>query len=127
LNILLDENFPLALYFRLHSAGFDVEHIIVLGQRGLPDASIRQRLVTEALLFLTQDTEFEDLAGNTKGIVMISRVPQRLPIADRVETWYNALVEFLAREHHNTLFELLETGEAVPFQIKHLSHRSSGP
>ena len=117
MKILLDENFPLALFYRLHNAGFDVEHIIVLGQRGLPDASIRQRLTIEALLFLTQDTKFEDLAGDTIGIVMISRVPRRLPIADRVETWYDALVKFLAGEHHHTLFEILETGVVMPFQI----------
>ncbi|MGH8532841.1 MAG: DUF5615 family PIN-like protein [Gammaproteobacteria bacterium] len=53
-------SFPLPLYHNLRAAGLDVEHIIVLGQRGLPDARIRQRLASERLLFLTQDTEFAD-------------------------------------------------------------------
>ncbi|MEJ7765185.1 MAG: DUF5615 family PIN-like protein [Acidimicrobiales bacterium] len=37
MKILLDENFPLQLYRRLKEAGYDVEHIIALGPRGLPD------------------------------------------------------------------------------------------
>jgi len=48
--ILLDENFPLPLYHQLRAAGHDVEHIIALGQRGLPDAAIRQRLQNEDIL-----------------------------------------------------------------------------
>ena len=35
--VLLDENFPLRLYHRLLQAGRGVEHVIVLGQRGVPD------------------------------------------------------------------------------------------
>ena len=46
MKILLDENFPLPLYHRLRAAGHDAEHIIVLGQRGMPDSVIRQRLPT---------------------------------------------------------------------------------
>ena len=61
MKLLLDENFPLPLYHDLRATGYDVEHIIVLGQRGLPDAMIRQRLALEEIVFLTQDTEFEDL------------------------------------------------------------------
>lgn len=38
MKILLDENFPLPLYHRLRAAGHDAEHIIVLGQRGIPDS-----------------------------------------------------------------------------------------
>jgi predicted nuclease of predicted toxin-antitoxin system len=59
MKILLDENFPIQLYRRLQHEGYDAEHIIALGLRGLPDADIRLRLAAEAdLLFLTQDTEF---------------------------------------------------------------------
>jgi hypothetical protein len=41
--ILLDENFPLALYTRLQKEGFQAEHIL-LGQRGLHDSQIMARL-----------------------------------------------------------------------------------
>jgi predicted nuclease of predicted toxin-antitoxin system len=77
LKILLDENFPLQLYRRLIDAGHDAEHIIALGQRGLPDAAIRSRLAAEEhLVFLTQDSEFEQLASGTIATVIISRIPQ---------------------------------------------------
>ena len=55
MKVLLDENFPLALYRRLRAAGHDVAHIIVLGRRGLPDRAIRERLATEDLVFTGDD------------------------------------------------------------------------
>ncbi|HWB70834.1 MAG TPA: DUF5615 family PIN-like protein [Egibacteraceae bacterium] len=41
MKLLLDENFPIQLYRRLRQAGEDVEHLILSGQRGLPDDAIR--------------------------------------------------------------------------------------
>lgn len=52
--LLLDENFPLPLYHELRAAGYSVEHIIVFGQRGLPDAVIRKRLASEKLMFFDE-------------------------------------------------------------------------
>ena len=85
MKILLDENFPLPLYHRLRTAGFDVEHIIVLGQRGIKGTQLRKRLEEETIILLTQDTEFEDDRANLRGKVIISRVRQNLPIRQRVE------------------------------------------
>lgn len=116
MKILLDENFPLALYDRLRAAGHDVEHIIALGQRGLPDAVIRQRLVAEELVFLTQDTEFADLPANCRAIVIISRVSQSLPIRRRVDIWLGALDDFLQRPRAGELFDLLENGEVIAWK-----------
>ena len=114
MKILLDENFPLQLYRRLIDAGHDAEHIITLGQRGLPDAAIRSRLAKEEhLVFLTQDSEFEQLASGTIATVIISRISQAWPIAKRVELWMKALDAFEARSLGERLFELLETGEVV--------------
>jgi predicted nuclease of predicted toxin-antitoxin system len=118
--ILLDENFPLPLYHRLRMAGHDAEHIIALGQRGLPDSAIRQRLQSEDIVFLTQDTEFEDLPTEYRAIVIISRVPQGLPIQRRVDIWFNALSEFLTRRPAGKLFDLLESGEIVAWEIHEL-------
>jgi predicted nuclease of predicted toxin-antitoxin system len=115
--LLLDENLPLPLYHELRAAGYDVEHIIVLGQRGLPDAVIRQRLALEELVFLTQDTEFEDLPADYRAIVIISRVRQNLPIQQRVDIWFKAIQDFLTPKPPGKLFELLETGEVMPWEI----------
>jgi len=116
--LLLDENFPLPLYHRLRTAGYDVDHLIVLGQRGLPDHAIRQRLATEDLIFLTQDTEFLDVPESYRAAVIVSRVRQDLPIAVRVDLWFGALKRFVAGRPTGTIFELLETGEIVPWQVK---------
>ena len=61
MRLLLDENFPLALYHRLRKDGKDVEHIIATGQRGIGDDVLRSRLAREPLVFLTQDDEFADI------------------------------------------------------------------
>jgi predicted nuclease of predicted toxin-antitoxin system len=58
----LDENFPLPRYHRLRTAGYDTEHIIVLGLRGVKDSELRKRLAREDVILLTQETEFEDVA-----------------------------------------------------------------
>lgn len=118
MKILLDENFPLPLYHRLRAAGHDAEHIIVLGQRGIPDSAIRQRLMTEELLFLTNDTEFEELPADYRAQVVISRVPQRLPTARRVEIWFGALEAFLKASPPGRLFDLNETGGVVAWTIR---------
>ena len=115
MKILLDENFPLPLYHRLRAAGHDAEHIILLGQRGIPDSAIRQRLMAEELVFLTNDTEFEDLPADYRAQVVISRVPQRLPTARRVEIWFEA---FLKTKPAGRLFDLYETGKIVGWEIR---------
>jgi predicted nuclease of predicted toxin-antitoxin system len=116
--ILLDENFPLQLYRKLREAGYDAEHIIVLGKRGMPDAELRQRLTQETLVFLTNDTEFEDLAAECRAQVIISRLPQRVAIAQRVDVWLKALQEFLERKPTQKLFDLLPDGRIVAWEIQ---------
>lgn len=119
MKLLLDENFPLQLYHRLRHAGQEVEHLVVSGERGLPDAAIRERLrLEEDLVFLTQDTEFEHLAEATRGVVIISRIPQSLPIQERVELWLQALVPFLEDPAPGSLFDLLPTGHITPIELR---------
>ncbi len=117
MKILLDENFPLQLYRRLHLAGFDVEHIIVLGQRGIPDSDIRERILKEELVFLTQDLEFQKMPRSHRGMVLISQVKQSLPIQKRTEIWFHAVENFLSERPAGNLFEILETGRVVAWEI----------
>ena len=117
MKILLDENFPLQLYRRLRLSGYDVEHIIMLGQRGIPDSVIRERILKEEIVFLTQDSEFEKMPGGHKGLVLISRVKQSLPIQKRTEIWFNAVEKFMTERPSGKLFELLETGEVIAWEI----------
>lgn len=118
MRFLLDENFPLQLQRRLTAAGVDSEHIITMGRRGMPDSEIVARLaVEEDLVFVTQDTEFEDVElGVAK--VIISRIPQSLPVRARVEIWFTALQAFLAEIPPGQLFDLLPTGQIVGWEIR---------
>jgi predicted nuclease of predicted toxin-antitoxin system len=118
LKILLDENFPLPLYHRLRATGYDAEHIIVLGLRGTKDSELRKRLAREEIILLTQDTEFEDVTANCRGQVIISRVRQNLPIHRRVDIWFKALQEFMTRQRPEKLFDLLENGQIVPWELR---------
>jgi predicted nuclease of predicted toxin-antitoxin system len=47
MRILLDENFPLALLWKLREAGYEVDHVIPLGLRGASDSAIIKRLNSE--------------------------------------------------------------------------------
>jgi len=115
--ILLDENFPLPLHAALAALGYDVEHIILLGQRGMADSTIRERLASETLVFLTNDTEFLDQPPLGASRVIVSRVPQRLRIADRVAIWVRAMRTFLEDPPPGAIFELRETGEIVAWRV----------
>jgi hypothetical protein len=46
---------------------------------------------------------------------MVSRVSQSLPIARRVEIWFGALEGFRSRRPAGKVFELLDSGEIVPW------------
>ena len=117
MKILLDENFPLQLYRRLRLSGYNVEHIIVLGQRGIPDSAIRERISREDLIFITQDAEFESMSGDHQGLVIISRIKQSITIQKRTEIWFSAVERFMIERPFGKLFELLETGEVVAWKI----------
>jgi hypothetical protein len=96
LRFLLDENLPLQLHRTLVAAGLGSEHIITSGQRGLSDGPIRARLAVEDdLVLVTQDTRVRKHEVGL-GTVIISRVPQTLPVCRRVEIWFEALSGFAA-------------------------------
>ncbi|MHB1710670.1 MAG: DUF5615 family PIN-like protein [Acidimicrobiales bacterium] len=119
--MLLDENFPIQLYRRLQEVGHDAEHIIVLGLRCLPDTEIRHRLAIEAnLVFPTRDTEFSELPAATVATVMISRVPQAIPVAERVDMWLHAIDDFLQHPIPGRLVEVLADGRVVAWRTQDL-------
>lgn len=113
MRVLLDENFPLRLRHRLQAEGIDCEHLIALGLRGITDGQIVQRLTEGDVVLLTQDREFEELPIPA-GKVIISRVPQSLPIERRVELWLGALRRFLETQPEGVRFEISEEGELEP-------------
>jgi hypothetical protein len=108
--ILLDENFPLGLLHALRANGFSADHIITLGWRGVSDAEISDRTKGEEVLFITQDLEF--LVGQASGfaIVLVSRVRQSRPIADRIATWHRSIRDLLGTPRTERLFELSDDG-----------------
>lgn len=117
MKILLDENFPLALYRRLTADGEDVEHIITLGWRGAPDRRIRDRLVEKHLLFLTQDEDFL-LDEPTEALVVVSRVRQARRLAERVEVWRTTILDLTQNPRPERRFELMDDGSLVGWEQK---------
>jgi hypothetical protein len=113
--ILLDENFPLALFRTLRADGQDVEHIITLGWRGAPDQRIRQRLTDHDLLFLTQDEDFL-FDKPVAALVVLSRVKQSRRLAERVVVWRGAIENLLRSPRPERRFELMDDGSLVPWE-----------
>lgn len=74
-------------------------------------------MTSDELVLLTNDKEFADWPRFYRGRVIVSRVPQRIKTADRVEIWFGALVAFLATPPPGDRFELLESGEIVPLEV----------
>jgi hypothetical protein len=112
--VLLDENFPLGLLRSLQNDGLSAQHIITLGWRGVSDARIRERLLDDQVLFLTQDEDF--LLGETsRAIVVLSRIRQSRPLKDRIEIWRNCVRELLQASKPERLYELLDNGALSPW------------
>jgi hypothetical protein len=65
---------------------------------------------------VTQDTEFEGIEIGV-GTVIISRVPQSLPVRRRVEVWFEALSGFAADPPPGQLFDLLPNGQMIGWAI----------
>ena len=114
MKILLDENFPLALYRSLKADGEDVEHIITLGWRGAPDQRVRERLFDDGLLFLTQDEDFL-FDQPTAASVVVSRVRQSRRLAERVEIWRRAILDLKRNPRPERRFELMDDGHLLPW------------
>src|ERR1700679_3845548 len=112
MRILLDENFPLALLWKLQEAGHDVDHIILLGLRGATDRAIVDRLKSEDLLLLTQDTEFLDLPSSGSRVIL-SRVNQSQPLSLRIEIWLKAIREYFSHEWHEIAFRSIRRRKAA--------------
>jgi hypothetical protein len=115
LKILLDENFPLALYRRLTADGEDVEHIITLGWRGASDRRIRDRLVEKYLLFLTRDEDFL-FDEPTEALVVVSGVRQARRLVERVEIWRGAILDLTQNPRPEHRFELMDDGSLVAWE-----------
>ena len=120
MKFLLDENFPLQLHRSLLAGGYAAEHIIVLGHRGASDAALWTRLASEEMVFLTQDSEFEVVPADFRSPVIVSQVPQRLPIAERVQVRRRALERFVREDPAERLFTLLPTGEILVWEIREI-------
>lgn len=114
--ILLDENFPLALYTRLQKEGLQAEHIL-LRQRGIHDQVIMARLKREELLFLTQDEDFVKATPDRKASIIWSQVAQSVPIDKRVEIWMAAINEFFSKKWEERFFEIYDDGKLHPFEV----------
>jgi hypothetical protein len=113
--IFLDENFPLGLERRLKKEGYDAEHVITIGWRGVSDDRIRDRLVDAELLFLTHDEDFLFSKGPA-AIIVLSRVRQARPLHDRIEIWRSAVEDLMTNPPAERRFELMDDGGLVPWE-----------
>jgi hypothetical protein len=114
--VLLDENFPLGLLRSLEGHGVAAEHIITLGWRGVSDIQIRTRLADPSVLFLTQDTDF--LSGPpVQAAIIVSRLRQSRSLAERIDVWNACIREVLEGGRAERLFELMDDGTLVPWQV----------
>jgi hypothetical protein len=112
--IYLDENFPLALVYRLRDDGHEADHVITVGWRGAPDERIRDRLMDAELLFLTQDEDFLFSRG-LAAVIVLSRVRQARPLRERLDIWREAVRELMTIAAPERRFELLDDGSLMPW------------
>jgi predicted nuclease of predicted toxin-antitoxin system len=116
MRIFFDENFPLQLQENLKRCGYHCEHVITENLRGISDTEIIDHLQRKNYIFFTQDDDFVSLIAGTAIILFLSRIPQNIPIRERVYGWQKALEEYID-VYQNTdhqVFVISETGKLVP-------------
>ncbi len=110
MRFLLDENFPLRLLRELRLRNIECDHIIELGLRGLRDLEIVARVESEPdVVLLTQDSDFEHVPLGV-GRVVISRVPQSLPLQRRIDLWVGALTSLGGSSSPGSVMEITSGG-----------------
>ncbi len=115
---LLDENIPLGLARQLRADGWEVDHPILSGRRGLPDAHFAALVEHESdVVFLTQDSDFELATSPALGQLVVSRVRQTRPLAQRLEIWAAAFESLRVAPRLERRLKLLDDGRLIPLQI----------
>jgi hypothetical protein len=114
--VLLDENIPRPLGRALRSEGVGVEQIMTLSLDGLSDLEIRDRLDRDHVLFLTEDVEY--LTGEVPAIarVLVSSLAPTRPLVERIDLWLKAIRHVLETTSPDCVFELIDTGEVIPWR-----------
>ncbi len=78
------------------------------------DAEHFKRAQSENRVIVTQDDDF--LAGEHGAIVVVSRVRQSRPLAERIAVWRGAVAELVRAPSVDRLFELTDEGFLVPWR-----------
>jgi hypothetical protein len=79
------------------------------------DEEIRARLLREELLFVTQDEEFLSWEQLPRGSVLVSRVAQSRPQAERIRLWSRAIELVLCASGSERLWEIFDSGQLSPW------------
>lgn len=69
-------------------------------------------------VLLTQDAEFLDVPLAPHEFIIVSRVPQVLPLPRRIELWVSAAREYVQTKPREQLFEILPDGRLLPWEIR---------
>jgi hypothetical protein len=56
------------------------------------------------------------MQGSYRGMILISRIKQSLPIQRRTELWFDAIDKFINERPAGGLFEILDTGTIVAWE-----------
>jgi hypothetical protein len=67
------------------------------------------------VLFLTQDEDFL-FDEPTEAVVLLSRVRQSRPLAERVDVWRRAILDLLRSARPERRFELMDDGYLVAWE-----------
>jgi len=119
MNFFLDENFPLQLQEDLQELGYNCEHVISEGKRGITDLKIVEYISNNNYIFFTNDDDFCNLISDTYIVLFLSRVPQELLIEERVRRWLNAVDDYFDNysDDDYQIFVISSEGKLIPEQM----------
>jgi predicted nuclease of predicted toxin-antitoxin system len=127
LKFFLDENFPLKFHKELTNRGYESRHVITDDLRGISNGELTELLTSDEYVFITHDDDFEQHLVDENVTMFLSRVPQELPIEERVTRWLRAVETYVDSyaDGQYSFFEIEPDGSLVPWEQETNENTSS--
>jgi predicted nuclease of predicted toxin-antitoxin system len=104
-SFLIDENMSVTLVDALRAAGHAAEHVYDAGLQGQLDTAIFAYAQRQQQTIITNDLDFSNIREYPPphaGIV-VARLPNEMPLADRINEMMGALATLAGQKLNNTL------------------------
>lgn len=104
-DFLVDENMSRTLVPALQAKGHSAEHVQEIGLKGHPDSDVFAHALAHKQIIITIDLDFSNIIQYPPPHfgIMVLRIPDSVPVADRIQEILNAIDKLTDTDLANTI------------------------